>query len=144
MNSVISFIIIIIHSHAHITQLVVSYKIYMKIAITLLFILALAESAKVVDLYGNFTNFSCLKQAGFYHSIIRAYHSYGAIDVQAAQAIRASNEAGLSTDVYMFPCRGKNATLQVGELIEYLDRLKATPNTSSAYDYQTGTIWLDV
>lgn len=70
-------------------------------------------NAKTVDLYGKFSNFSCLVQAGYTHSIIRAYHSYGAIDIDAPQSIQLSNLAGMTTDVYMFPCRGKNATLQV-------------------------------
>ncbi len=83
----------------------------------------LVSGAKVVDLYGVFNNFSCLVQQGYYHSIIRAYHSYGAIDTDAPSLIQQSNRAGLSTDVYMFPCRGKNATLQVTELINYLESM---------------------
>jgi hypothetical protein len=81
--------------------------------VLLLAALYFAESAKVVDLYGTFNNFPCLIQQGYYHSIVRAYHSYGAIDINAASLIKQSNNAGLSTDVYMFPCRGKNATTQV-------------------------------
>jgi hypothetical protein len=94
----------------------------MKLSIILL-LLALfhsSYSAKVVDLYGVFNNFTCLAQQGYYHTIVRAYHSYGAIDLDAPSLIQQSNKAGLSTDVYMFPCRGKNATLQVNELIDYL------------------------
>lgn len=45
--------------------------------------------------------------------IIRAYHSYGAIDLDAKDNIMQSNAAGLSTDVYMFPCRGKDPKVQV-------------------------------
>jgi len=62
---------------------------------------------------GVFKNFSCMKNLGYEHVIIRAYHSYGAIDLDAPDNILQSNKAGLSTDVYMFPCRGKNATTQV-------------------------------
>lgn len=86
----------------------------------LLAILSLTHSAKVVDLFGKFNNFPCLIQNGYYHSIVRAYHSYGAIDTDAPALIQQSNKAGLSTDVYMFPCRGKNATVQVNELVDYL------------------------
>lgn len=46
-------------------------------------VIALATSAKVFDLAGTFTNFKCLKDLGYQHSIIRAYHSYGAIDITA-------------------------------------------------------------
>lgn len=81
--------------------------------ILLLAVLYCTRSAHVVDLYGVFNNFTCLVQQGYSHSIIRAYHSYGAIDLDAPLLIQQSNKAGLSTDVYMFPCRGKNATFQV-------------------------------
>jgi hypothetical protein len=58
----------------------------------LLFILlSTAHTAKVVDLFGNFNNFACLKSLGYEHSIVRAYHSYGAIDLQAPQLIKGSN-----------------------------------------------------
>lgn len=73
----------------------------------------LAQSAKVFDIASNFKSFQCMKDLGYSHSIIRAYHSYGAIDIVAASTIPLSNQMGLSTDVYMFPCRGKNATVQV-------------------------------
>lgn len=38
------------------------------------------QTAKVVDLFGRFSNFTCLTSLGYSHSIVRAYHSYGAID----------------------------------------------------------------
>jgi hypothetical protein len=78
----------------------------------------------VVDLAGVFKNYTCLKATGIDHAIIRAYHSYGAVDLDAPENIRLSNEAGLSTDAYMFPCRGKNATSQANELIDYLNQIK--------------------
>ena len=55
----------------------------------------------------------CFLKNGIDQSIIRAYHSYGKIDLDAKNNIFYSNKAGLATDVYMFPCRGKNATSQV-------------------------------
>jgi hypothetical protein len=112
--------------------------------ICLVALVILAQTAKVFDLAGSFKNYTCMKNLGYEHSIIRAYHSYGAIDTVAADNIHLSNLAGLSTDVYMFPCRGKNATLQVTELIDYLDSLMKIPGTASRYEYQTGTIWLDI
>jgi hypothetical protein len=107
-------------------------------------LLSLAHSAKVVDLYGKFDNFTCLAQQGYTLSIVRAYHSYGAIDVDAPNSIQRSNNAGLSTDVYMFPCRGKNASTQVNELVNYLEQMTQTTGTASRYEFTTGTIWLDV
>ena len=96
------------------------------LAVVLAVLAVFVSSAKVVDLYGVFNNFTCLVQQGYHHSIIRAYHSYGAIDTDAPSLIQQSNRAGLSTDVYMFPCRGKNATVQVNELINYLESITQT------------------
>ena len=101
------------------------------------------HNVKVVDLFGKFSNFSCLVDQGYSHSIIRAYHSYGAIDTDAPTSILNSNKAGLSTDVYMFPCRGKNATDQVNQLVDYLEQMMQK-ESSSFFDYRTGTIWLDI
>lgn len=102
-------------------------------AVVLLICLGLSQAAKVVDLYGQFNNFTCLYQQGYYHSIVRAYHSYGAIDIDAPNSIQRSNNAGLSTDVYMFPCRGKNATVQVNELVDYLEKMMETKGTASMF-----------
>ena len=104
----------------------------------------LVEAAKGVDLPSHFSNFSCLRSLGYSHTIVRSYHSYGAIDTQAPFTIAQSNAAGFSTDTYMFPCRGKNATTQVNELVNYLESLLETKDSSSIYDYTTGTIWLDI
>ena len=41
-------------------------------------------------------------------------------------------EAGLKTDTYMFPCRGKNATQQVNEMIDSIP--------GNLYD----KIWIDI
>ena len=78
-------------------------------------LLKISFSAFAVDLAGQYTNdnFACFLKNGIDQSIIRAYHSYGKIDLDAKNNIFYSNKAGLATDVYMFPCRGKNATLQV-------------------------------
>lgn len=85
----------------------------------LLFFINISFSAYAIDLAGQYTseNFNCLYKNGVHQSIIRAYHSYGKIDSDAKNNIFYSNKAGLATDAYMFPCRGKNATLQVSELI---------------------------
>lgn len=41
----------------------------------------------------------------------------------------------------MFPCRGKDASVQVKDLIDYLDSMK---DDQSPFAYTTGTIWLDI
>jgi hypothetical protein len=91
----------------------------------LLILLQISNSANVVDLAGKFTNYNCLKQNGYSRAIIRAYHSYGAIDLEAPDNIKLSNQAGLATDVYMFPCRGKSPDLQVSQLVDFLNAMKA-------------------
>lgn len=96
-------------------------------SIILLLIFAYSiNAAKVFDIAGTFGNFDCMKNLGYYHSIIRAYHSYGAIDTTAPENIRQSNYVGMSTDVYMFPCRGKSAVTQSNELIDFLDTMMKT------------------
>jgi GH25 family lysozyme M1 (1,4-beta-N-acetylmuramidase) len=111
--------------------------------IFLALLLTASYAANVVDLAGVFSDYTCLKQQGYDRAIIRAYHSYGAIDLDAPNNIKLSNAAGLATDVYMFPCRGKNATMQSNQLVDFLNSLK-TQTTKSAFEYQTGMIWLDI
>jgi hypothetical protein len=43
----------------------------------------------------------------------------------------------------MFPCRGKNATVQANDLVNFLNAMKAG-SEKSTYEYQTGMIWLDI
>jgi hypothetical protein len=57
--------------------------------------------------------FTCLKNAGNTFAIVRAYRSTGSLDPNANNNLNNARAAGLTTDVYMFPCRGKNATTQV-------------------------------
>jgi hypothetical protein len=42
----------------------------------------------------------------------RGYCSFGGLDHNGAQNLKNSQKVGLTTDVYMFPCRGKSATTQ--------------------------------
>lgn len=114
-----------------------------KTLLILALLLSVCFSANVVDLAGVFNDYTCLKQQGYDRSIIRAYHSYGAIDLDAPNNIKLSNAAGLATDVYMFPCRGKNATLQANQLVDFLNSIKSQ-SQQSVFEYQTGTIWLDI
>lgn len=49
----------------------------------LLAILYLGQSATVIDMAGKFSNYTCFKNSGVSQIIVRAYHSYGAIDTDA-------------------------------------------------------------
>lgn len=85
----------------------------LKVTLLLLALFSLTQSAIVIDMAGKFSNYTCFKNSGFSHIIIRSYHSYGAIDLDAKSNILQANAAGLSTDTYMFPCRGKDPAAQV-------------------------------
>jgi hypothetical protein len=86
-------------------------------SVLFLFIIGLYSANCVfgIDLAGSFTTstFTCLKNAGNTFAIVRAFHSYGSIDTTATASLTNAKSAGLSTDIYMFPCRGKSATAQV-------------------------------
>ena len=58
-------------------------------------------------------NYTCAKNNGVSFGIPRGYCSFGGMDKNVIQSLKNMKEAGLKTDVYMFPCRGKNATQQV-------------------------------
>lgn len=73
-----------------------------------------------------------MKSAGYEFAIIRGFCSYGAPDHNAVQGLKNAKAAGLSTDIYMFPCRGKNAKAQVDEMFAAIDH--------TLY----GTVWIDV
>jgi hypothetical protein len=57
--------------------------------------------------------FTCLRNQGNTYAIVRAFRSTGALDPNAASNLQSARSAGLTTDVYLFPCRGKNPTTQV-------------------------------
>jgi hypothetical protein len=59
--------------------------------LVLLTLVGLSMSVDMVDLAGKFQNYTCLKEQGFDRAIIRAYHSYGAIDQDAPSNIKLSN-----------------------------------------------------
>jgi hypothetical protein len=57
--------------------------------------------------------YQCMKSNGYTFAIIRGYCSYGGPDANVVQGLKNAKAAGLITDIYMFPCRGKSATAQV-------------------------------
>jgi hypothetical protein len=76
--------------------------------------------------------FQCLKSNGYSFAIIRGYCSFGGPDSNAVQSLKNAKAAGLITDIYMFPCRGKSAAAQVDEMVAHID--------GSLY----GMVWIDV
>ena len=57
------------------------------------------------------STYQCLKKAGYTFFVARGHNPDGSLSKNALQNIKNSKIAGLSTDVYTFPCRGKNATI---------------------------------
>ena len=78
------------------------------------------------------STYQCMKSNGYEFAIIRGCCSYGGVDHNAVQGLRNAKAAGLITDIYMFPCRGKSAQAQVDEMFAGID--------SSLY----GMVWVDV
>ena len=92
------------------------------------------ESRLGVDVSQLFSEstYKCMKSAGYEFAIIRGFCSYGSHDKNAVQGLKNAKAAGLSTDIYMFPCRGKNAKTQVDEMFSAIDHTLF------------GTVWIDV
>ena len=79
---------------------------------TLLFSANCNQGIDVSQLF-SVTNYTCAKNNGVTFGIPRGYCSFGGMDKNVVQTLKNMREAGLKTDTYMFPCRGKNATAQV-------------------------------
>ncbi len=61
--------------------------------------------------------YQCMKNNGYNFAIIRGYCSYGGVDSNIISNLNNARAAGLITDIYMFPCRGKSATAQVDQMM---------------------------
>lgn len=109
----------------------------MKGTLEALLICSLAASviaATGIDLYAATTasTFTCLKNSGYSFAIIRAFRSSGILDTNAASNLQNAKAAGFLTDIYMFPCRGKDPSSQVSTLFSGI--------SSNLYS----TVWIDV
>jgi hypothetical protein len=91
-------------------------------------------AVKGVDISQPFSasTFTCMKNNGVTFAIPRGYCSFGGYDTHAVSNLQNAKSAGLATDVYMFPCRGKSGTTQVNELFAHV-----TPSLYSR-------VWIDV
>eukprot|EP01022_Parablepharisma_sp_SALTPOND_P026932 TRINITY_DN65250_c0_g1_i1.p3 TRINITY_DN65250_c0_g1~~TRINITY_DN65250_c0_g1_i1.p3 ORF type:complete len:215 (-),score=13.72 TRINITY_DN65250_c0_g1_i1:101-745(-) len=93
----------------------------------------LATGRKGADVSQLFPDISCLKSKGFELIIPRCYHSYGAVDKNCPKNLAHAKAAGLSADIYIFPCsKCGNPAKQVEDTIKYVK--------SEVY----GRIWVDV
>jgi len=78
------------------------------------------------------STFTCLKNNGNTFAIIRAFRSSGILDANAVSNLNNARSAGLTTDIYMFPCRGKDPAAQVSSLVSGI--------SGNLY----GSVWIDV
>jgi hypothetical protein len=78
------------------------------------------------------STYTCIKNAGYHFAIIRGYCSYGGVDANIHSNLNNAKAAGLTTDIYMFPCRGKSANSQVDQMVSAI--------ASNTY----GMVWIDV
>ena len=75
----------------------------------------------------------CWKSNGVSIAIPRAFHSNGVFDSNGKTNVHNAHAAGISeVDIYMFPCRGKNAQTQANEIV------------SGMGSYSYGKIWIDI
>ena len=76
----------------------------------------------------------CMKEeAGLDWAVISAFHSFGAFDNTSLVNLETAQKADIEmTDVYMFPCRGKDPNVQVAAL------------TRGLANATFGTVWIDV
>jgi GH25 family lysozyme M1 (1,4-beta-N-acetylmuramidase) len=78
------------------------------------------------------STYQCMKSNGYTFAIIRGYCSYGGVDPNVVHNLNNAKAAGLATDIYMFPCRGKSPTGQVDQMMSAI--------AANLY----GTVWVDV
>lgn len=78
------------------------------------------------------SDYSCMRALGYRFAIIRAFRSYGAVDSNAVTGLVNAKNANLITDIYMFVCRGKSASVQVNSMMNSIP--------SNLY----GMVWIDV
>ncbi len=109
-------------------------KAFFILGLVLLASLPQVEAVLGVDVSQLFSTstYQCMKSSGYTFVILRGYCSYGGVDHNAVQSLKNARAAGLITDIYMFPCRGKSAQAQVDEMVSGID--------SSLY----GMVWIDV
>jgi len=92
-----------------------------------------AHGVDVSQAYGKST-FDCLKQHGYSFVVVRCWESGGQPDSNCPGTVKAAREAGLETDVYLFPHFGSNAATQVQSLHSYMQQ----------HGVEYGTVWMDI
>ena len=107
---------------------------YLFVVLSCYFFISSVAAINGVDLYAatSISTFTCLKNSGNSFAIIRAFRSTGVLDTNANTNLQNAKAAGLTPDVYMFPCRGKDPLAQVNTMFNGV-----SGNLFS-------TVWIDV
>jgi hypothetical protein len=81
--------------------------------------------------------FSCFSQQGATFVIVQAYMGYGGVNSNALQNLKNARNRGFQTDIYMGNCPGKDAYVQINEMLNAVDRsyfdtvwVRVEPNSS--------------
>ena len=106
----------------------------LKILALLVLLLVPSLALLGVDISQHFatSTYTCFKNNNYHYVIIRGYCSYGGVDANVVSNLNNARSAGLTTDIYMFPCRGKSANAQVDQMVSAI--------SGNLY----GTVWVDV
>jgi len=106
----------------------------MKYPLLVFLIIAPCLCVKGVDISQLFSTatYQCMKNNNFEFAIPRGFYSYGALAANVVHNLQNAKAAGLITDIYMFPCRGKSASAQVDTMISGI--------SNNLY----GMVWIDV
>jgi hypothetical protein len=78
------------------------------------------------------STYQCMKNNGYTFVILRGYCSFGGMDTNAVSNLNNARAAGMITDIYMFPCRGKSGSAQVDQMVAGI--------SNNLY----GMVWVDV
>ena len=100
--------------------------------VSLLIVYSLCTLGVDVSQLFSTATYQCMKNSGYNFAIIRGYCSYGGVDANIISNLHNARAAGLTTDIYMFPCRGKSGSAQVDQMVSAI--------SGNLY----GMVWIDV
>jgi hypothetical protein len=91
------------------------------------------------------SNFECLKSAGYSFANVRAFSLEGVdLDLSVKDTLLYAQRAGLKTELFIRPCRGKSAKFQIDAVVlvianQYYERfwlsLEENPNAGCSWNH---------
>jgi GH25 family lysozyme M1 (1,4-beta-N-acetylmuramidase) len=61
--------------------------------------------------------YACIKNSNYNFAIPRAFTTYGGVDPNVHTNLNNARSVGLATDIYIHPCKGKEASVQVDQIM---------------------------